>query len=145
MSGNFSGVLLPNENITRRDVLKAAAAAGVVALAGDAAGQTTGPATRPGPLVGMQIGAKLLSAPDLDRLFGDLSERGINALFFFAFGYVARWAPVPEAGFRGGSYGIPHMQYYKDTGLTYADLRAPEFGDMDVMDRTTKAARKHGF
>jgi hypothetical protein len=136
---------MSSEVSTRRDILKAAAAAGVLALAGDVVGQATGPATRPAPLIGMQIGAKLLSADNIDQLFDDLHERGINTLFFFAFGYIARWVPMSAEGFHGGNFGIPHMQYYKDTNLTYADLRAPEFGDMDVLDRTTKAARKHGF
>jgi hypothetical protein len=37
------------------------------------------------------------------------------------------------------------MQYYKDTSLTYADMRAPELGDMDVLARIIPPARQRGI
>jgi hypothetical protein len=37
------------------------------------------------------------------------------------------------------------MQYYKDANLTYDDMRAPEFPDVDLLDRTMAATGKHGF
>jgi len=131
---------------TRREILKAAAAVSVAALTPDLRGQTAPAASKPAPLVGMQIGAGPLCRGDIDALLDTLRDRGgINSLFVFAFGHEARFIPMPQQGFRGGDYAIPHMQYYKDTQLTYDDLRAPEFPDVDLLDRTMKAARKHGF
>jgi hypothetical protein len=98
------------------------------------------------PTIGIQIGSGALMSPDLDRMLGDLRSRaGVNALFPFIYGHVARWAGVPDAGFRGGNFAIPHMQYYKDTNLTYEDMRAPEAGAMDVLARTIETANKHGI
>ena len=37
------------------------------------------------------------------------------------------------------------MEYYKDTNLSFDDMRAPEFPNLDLLDRTMKATRKHGF
>jgi hypothetical protein len=135
---------MPTELPTRRDVLKAAAAIGVAALAGEAGAQTTAPTTKPAPVVGIQIGALPL-AGDLDRLLDTLRGDGINALFVFIFGHEARFVPMGQQGFVGGNYAIPHMQYYQGSNLKYEDMRAPEFPDFDILDRTMKATRKHGF
>ena len=130
---------------TRREILKTAAAVGVAALAGEARAQAPATAAKPAPLVGIQIGAGPL-AGDTDRLLDTLrTTGGLNALFFFVFGHEARFVPTAQQGFRGGNYAIPHMQYYKDSNLAYDDMRAPEFPDMDLLDRTMKATRKHGF
>jgi hypothetical protein len=37
--------------------------------------------------------------------------------------------------FHGGNYAMPHMEFYKDTQQDFADMRAPEFGDVDVLAR----------
>ena len=39
----------------------------------------------------------------------------------------------------------PHLQFYKETPLTLQDMRAPEFGGVDVLERIIPAARKHGI
>jgi hypothetical protein len=139
---------------TRREVLKAAAtgaaALGLTALAGEASGQNSPaaspPTTKPASIVGMQIGAKPLSTGDIDQFLDGLHTLGgINALFVFAFGHEARFIPMAQQGFRGGNYSIPHMQYYNGSNLTYDDMRAPEFPDVDLLDRTAKATRKHGI
>jgi hypothetical protein len=133
---------------TRRDLLKAAATLGVAALATDVAAQAPSPppAAKPAPIVGMQIGATPL-ATDADKTLDTLrSVGGINTLFLFAFGHEARFlVPNPPRNFRGGTYSTPHMEYYKGSNLALDDLRAPEFGDIDVLDRTMKASRKHAF
>jgi hypothetical protein len=137
---------MPADLPTRRQMLKATAAIGVAALASEAAGQAAPPAAKPTPLVGMQIGALPLCRGDIDGLLDHLRDlAGINALFVFAFGHEARFVPMPQRGFRGGNYSIPHMQYYAGSNLTFDDMRAPEFPDVDILDRTTKATHKHGF
>jgi len=139
---------LPGELSTRREILKAAAAVGAVALASDVLAQTAAPvvpASKPSRLVGIQIGAMPLSG-DTDKLLDTLSTvGGINALFIFAFGHEARFVPVPAQGFRGGNYSIPHMQYYNGSGLAFDDMRAPELPKLDLLDVAMKATQKHGF
>jgi hypothetical protein len=129
---------------TRREMLQAAAAIGAAALIGPAAAPAA-PAARV-PTVGMQIGAGPLCRGDIDRLLDELRDlAGINTLFVFDFGLVARFIPMSQQGFHGGNYAIPHMQYYKDANLTYDDMRAPEFPDVDLLQRTMLATRRHGL
>jgi hypothetical protein len=139
---------MPAQPLNRREALKATAAIGVTAalspLAELVAVET--PAARRAATIGIQIGAAPLARLDLDRLFDDLQTRaGVNALFPFIYGYLNTWAGMPAAGFRGGNFALPHMQFYKDTNLTYEDMRAPEFGDVDVLARTIPAARRRGI
>ena len=47
--------------------------------------------------------------------------------------------------FHGGNYARPHMEFYKDTPLTLADMTAPEFGGVDVLERVIPVAKKHGI
>jgi len=138
---------MPESLLNRRDILKAAAIAGVTALADQVIAQPApAPTTKPTPLVGIQIGALPLARGDIDQLFDTLrTVGGLNALFIFAFGHEARFIPMTQPGFRGGNYAIPHMEYYKGSNLTYDDMRAPEFPDVDILDRAMKTAGKHGF
>ena len=79
-------------------------------------------------------------------MFADMRERaGVNALFPFIYSHEPHRAGVEAAGFHGGNYARPHMQFYKDTPLTLPDMRAPEFGDVDVLERVIPVARKHGI
>lgn len=140
------------EIMNRRDVLKAAAALGATAalsrLSPLAAAVAPAPAAAPrrAATVGIQVGSAPLMRDDLDRLLDDMQQRGgVNALFPFIYGHVASWAGVPAAGFRGGNFAVPHMEFYRDTNLTYEDMRAPEAGQMDVFARTIAAARKRGM
>ncbi len=97
-------------------------------------------------MVGMPICVAPLAQRDLDTMFDDMRERaGVNALFPFIYSHELHRAGVSMAGFHGGNYAMPHMQYYKDTPLTFQDMRAPEFGGIDVLARVIPVARKHGI
>jgi hypothetical protein len=52
---------------------------------------------------------------------------------------------VAAANFHGGNYARPHMEFYRDTPLTLPDMRAPEFGDVDIVERVIPVAKKHGI
>jgi len=131
---------------TRREVIKSAAALGLLSAIGSAPQLFAQPAPRKPATIGIQMNLDLLARGDLDRLLGDLRERaGINTLFPFIYGYVPVWAGLPAENFQGGNFGIPHMEFYQNTTLTYDDMRAPDYGDIDVMARTIAAARKHDF
>ena len=97
-------------------------------------------------MIGLATSVAPLVRQDLDRLLDDLQQRaGVNALFPFIYTHIPNRAGLPAAGFHGGNYAIPHMAFYKDTILTYDDMRAPEFGDVDVLARLIPAARKCGM
>lgn len=137
-----------DDELSRREVLRTAAVAAAVAtIPGIArAGATTAAATKPTTTVGIQLGPERLATGDVDRFLGELREHaGVNALFPFIYTYAPVTAGMPDyKGFRGGNFALPHMEYYKKTSLTYAEMRAPEFGDVDVMARTIPAAKKIG-
>jgi hypothetical protein len=142
---------MPDESWTRREVLAAAAAVGMAALAGRAAGEPR-PGTAPDKLprgsgtIGIQMGLPPLATQDLDRLFDDLHRLGgVNALFPFIYTYAHVTAGMPAKGFHGGNFAIPHMQFYGRTPLNYQDMRATDFGDLDVMARIIPVAKKHGM
>ncbi len=141
---------MPNDPWTRRDVLKAAV--GAVAM-GAANGmvveaQTTGSATtRPTPMVGIQLGVSPLATGRSGSACSTTCEhvRGSTRCFRSFTRTLRSTAAMPAAGFRGGNFAVPHMRYYKQTSLTYQDMRAPDFGDVDVLARTIPAAKKHGI
>ena len=80
---------------------------------------------------------------DVGKILDDMQQRaGVTAVFPFMYTHGAARAGLPAAGFRGGNYAIPHMEYYKDTGLTYEDMRGTEFGDVDASVRLIPAVHK---
>jgi len=103
-------------------------------------------AAKPPMTVAMPISLAPLAQQDLDTLFADMRERaGVNALFPFIYTHEPHRAGVSADNFHGGNYAHPHMQYYKGTPLTFSDMRAPEFGEMDLLERVIPAAQKQGI
>jgi hypothetical protein len=103
-------------------------------------------AARPSTTIAMPISIAPLAQQDLDTIFADMRERaGVNALFPFIYTHETHRAGVSAANFHGGNYATPHMQFYKDSPLTLADMRAPEFGEVDVLERIIPVAQKHGI
>jgi hypothetical protein len=136
--------------MNRRDFLKMTAVGAGTTLGGSPllSGQTgaTAPAKRAPALVGMATGAEPLSRPDLGALLDQIQQSsGANALFPFIYSHMPDRGGLHTANFRGGNFAIPHMQYYKDTILTYEDMRAPDFGDADLLARAIAAGRPRGI
>jgi hypothetical protein len=134
----------------RKDFLRltaaGAAAAGTRLLATAADGQPAA-ASKPATIA-MPISAAPLVRPDFDRSLADMRERGgVNALLPFVYTHETHRAGVADnaPGFRGGNFAVPHMKYYRDTPFSFADMRAPEFGDRDAFELAIPAARKHGI
>lgn len=101
---------------------------------------------KPSTIVAMPISVAPLAQRDLDAMFADMRERaGVNALFPFMYTHEPHRAGVEAAGFHGGNYARPHMQFYKDTPLTLQDMSASEFGGADVLEKIIPVARKHGI
>jgi hypothetical protein len=121
-----------------------AALAGVESLRSQSVSVPT--AGKTAAMVAMPISIAPLAQRDLDVMFADMRERaGVNALFPFIYSHEPHRAGVEAAGFHGGNYARPHKQFYQDTPLTLQDMRAPEFGDVDILERVIPVARKHGI
>ena len=136
--------------MNRRDFIKMTAAGASATLTGSSLLPAQTPASAPArqeTLVAMPISVAILAGPDLDRILGDMKDRGgVNALFPFIYSHETHRAGLDhQPGFRGGNYAIPHMQYYQGATLTYEDMRATELGNVDVLGRAITAARKHGI
>ncbi len=97
--------------------------------------------------IGIQTGLPPMAEGDIDRTLEEMRTRGgVNALFPFIYTYARVTAGMQTAAnFHGGNYAIPHMEYYKNTSLTYAEMRAPDYGDLDVFARLIPMAKKHGM
>jgi hypothetical protein len=135
--------------MNRRHFIKLGVVGTGAALAGVEAvsAQNLPPAAKPSTLVAIPISVAPLATGDLDAMFDDMRNRaGANALFPFIYTHEPSRAGLERsAGFHGGNYATPHMEFYKDTQQGFADLRAPEFGDVDVLARVIPVARKHGI
>jgi hypothetical protein len=141
---------------SRRGFMKAAAigiAAATVGEAQQAANAQSSisaapavPATRPSPTIGIQFGTASFLRRNFDEVLDNMQKRGgVNALFPFIYSHVGTSAGFPDANFRGGNFAIPHMQFYKDTVLSEQDMRAPEAGNIDVLEKIIQAASKRGM
>lgn len=106
---------------------------------------------KPTTTIAMPIGVAALAQGDLDAMFADMQARaGVNTLFTFIYTHEPHRAGLVSEGgrpanFHGGNYARPHMQFYKDTPLTLADMTSPEFGGVDVLERVIPVAKKHGI
>ena len=137
----------------RRDFIRIAALGAGAALTGakvlrGGTAQAAPPAApaHPATLVGLPISVAPLAEGDLAALFDDMRRRaGVNALFPFIYSHEPHRSAAKTGQFHGGNHAIPHLQYYHDTPLTYEDMRAPEFGDVDVLARVIPVARRHGI
>jgi hypothetical protein len=105
-----------------------------------------GPSPKSPTTIALPISVAPLAQRDLDAMFADMTERaGVIALFPFMYSHEPHRAGVEAANFHGGNYARPHMEFYKDTPLTLQDMRAPEFGDVDVLEKIIPVAKKHGI
>jgi hypothetical protein len=106
----------------------------------------TGSSPKSSTTIAMPISVAPLVARDLDTMFADMRERaGVNALFPFIYSHEPHRAGVEaNENFHGGNYARPHMEFYRDTPLTWSDMRAPEFGDVDILERILPVAKEHG-
>ncbi len=141
-----------SEPMNRRGFL---AGAGSAALA--AAQTPEGPKAKPNQVIGIQIGAISFMDEGTDKVLDILQEKAcVNTLFLATFTYgngitsrMIPGHPFPDHGvqeydtkFYGGNYATPHPQFYKNTIMK--DLKAPDYGKLDVLEMVIPAAKKHG-
>lgn len=149
--------------MNRREFLAAAgtgAAALSTALLPTQAAEPLGsaiPTPKTQPTIGIQIGSISFLDEGTEKVLDILQEQGrINTLFIATFTYGNGIAgrqlaghPFPDHGvrdyndhFHGGNYATPHPQFYKDT--VFKNLKAPDHGDVDILEQVIPAARKRG-
>ncbi len=142
---------MAGDSFTRREALLTAAAIGLAGMGVSAAKAAPGAAApqpaKKNPIIGIQTGPPPLATGDLDKVLDELRTRGgVNALFPFIYTHTASTAAMTNVPtFKGGNFATPHMEFYKNTKLTLADMRAPDFGDVDLFARIIPAAKKHGM
>ncbi len=110
-------------------------------------------------LIGIQIGAVSFQDEGIEPVLDILQERGaINALMLASFtltrgtgGRQIPGQPLPDHGvqeydldFRGGNYAAIHPQHYAKTVIG-DDVRAPEYGDWDMLAAVIPAAQQRGM
>lgn len=115
--------------------------------------------------IAIQIGAVSFVDEGEEQVLDNVQNlAGINTLFLPVFAYnrglagrgyldgnTKYKATVADHGkssydpdwFHGGYYATPHMKYYKNT--VFKDLRAPEFGNYDMLTAVIPRAHKRGM
>ncbi len=109
--------------------------------------------------IGIQVGAVSFVDEGVEKVLDILQERGrVNTIYLTTFTYGRGLAgrqvpgkPFPDHGvqssdesfFHGGNYARPHPRYYRDTILK--ETRAPDHGDLDIVEQVLPAARKRGI
>jgi len=111
--------------------------------------------------IGIQIGPVSFMDEGVEETLDILQEKGaINTLYIGTFSYdrgiVGRQIPggkFPDHGvrksdedhFHGGNYATPHAGFYKNTRIKGELLKAPDFGDTDILEKVLPSAKKRGL
>ena len=151
-----------NSTVSRRDFLKATAAlsaASTLAPAGLVSAAPANSGASGSKMIGMQIGAVSFVDEGVEQTLDLLQSRGaVNTIFLTTFSYGRGLAgrqvpgqPFPDHGsqesdektFHGGNYARPHPEFYRNT--TLKETRAPDFGDLDILEAVLPKARQRGL
>ena len=149
---------------TRRSLLRvcgSTAAGSLLANALDTKSPAAGGEIPPAQdkVIGIQVGAVSFVDEGVEQVLDIFQERGrVNTIYLTTFTYGRGLAgrqvpghPFPDHGvqssdeafFHGGNYARPHPQFYRDTILK--DTRAPDHGDLDIVEKVLPASRKRGI
>lgn len=111
--------------------------------------------------IGIQIGPDSFVDEGIEQVLDILQERAaVNTLYLSTFSYdrgiTGRQIPgkgfpdhgVPQSDenyFHGGNYATPHARFYKNTAIKGEQMRAPDFGKLDIVAAVLPAAKKRGM
>ena len=106
--------------------------------------------------VGIQIGTESFVDEGIEQTLDILQEKGaVNTLYVSVFTYDRGihgrpgrdWpdhgiAESDSFRYHGGNYATPHPEFYKNTRIKGELLKAPDFGDLDILEKVIPAARR---
>ena len=106
--------------------------------------------------IGIQIGVESFMDEGVEQVLDILQEKGaVNALYISTFTYDRGIGGRPGRAFpdhgiakpdtdryHGGNYATPHAEFYKNTRIKGELLKAPDFGDVDILEKIIPEARK---
>ncbi len=111
--------------------------------------------------IGIQIGPDSFVDEGTDKVLDILQQRGaVNTLYLSTFTYdrgitgrQTSSATLPDHGlaesaerfFHGGNFATPHAQFYKNTAIKGDKLKAPDFGELDILTEVLPKAKKRGM
>src|SRR5271157_5750509 len=131
-----------NDSMQRREFMKTAAGLAGTALAQD---RPQGQAASK-KMVGIQMEVAPIHDQGAGKVLDDIQRQAhVKTIFLGVFTYTDTRAGVRKPNFHGGNFAAVHPQYYTDTPLTPADMRATDFGDYDVLADMIPEARKRGM
>jgi len=146
---------------SRRDFLKSSAALVAIAAAGPLTGLFGCTDKSSAKTIGIQIGPVSFVDEGIEKVLDILQDRGaVNTIFLSTFSYDRGISgrqipgrPFPDHGaqesdekyFHGGNYATPHTEFYQNTELKGEKMRAPDFGDLDIVAEVLPAAKKRGM
>jgi hypothetical protein len=110
-------------------------------------------------MIGIQVGSVSFVDVGVEAVLDNFQQKAaVNTVFLTTFTYgrglAGRQIPgqaFPDHGpqesdekfFHGGNYAIPHPEFYHETILK--DTRAPDHGNLDILEAVLPAARKRGL
>lgn len=111
--------------------------------------------------IGIQIGPDSFVDEGTEKVLDILEQKGaVNTLYLSTFTYdrgiTGRQIPgktFPDHGvqesdekyFHGGNYAMPHAKFYANTPIKGEKLKAPDFGQRDILAEVLPAAKKRGM
>src|SRR6476469_395813 len=111
--------------------------------------------------IGIQIGPDSFVDEGTDKVLDILQQRGaVNTLYLSTFTYdrgitgrQTSTANLPDHGMaesaerflHGGNFATPHDQFYKNTAIKGEQLKAPDFGKLDILTEVLPKAKKRGM
>jgi hypothetical protein len=143
------------QNVDRRQFLKTAGVLSGAPLLMQGGPPQPNPSNR---MIGLQVGSVSFLDEGTEKVLDIVQEKGaVNTLFLAVFTYGRGIAgrqvpgqPLPDHGkqeydtnFHGGNFATPHPQFYRNTVLK--DTRAPDHGNLDILEIVLPAARKRGL
>jgi len=141
--------------------LTAAALAGAAAGASPLAWQNDTRAPKKALMTGIQVSPASFVDEGVDQVLDIFQQRAsVNTIIVSTFSYDRGISgrqmpgmPLPDHGvqeydtknYHGGHYATPHAEFYKKTSLKGDKMRAPDFGDLDILPKVLAAAKKRNI
>ena len=105
--------------------------------------------------IGIQVGAESFVDEGVEQVLDIFQEKGsVNTLYIATFTYDRglygrptrdfpdHGVPEPYLHHHGGNYATPHREFYSNTRIKGDLLKAPDYGDVDILEQVIPAARR---